>query len=309
MQAIVQHVVNGIMLGSIYALIALGYSMVYGVLRLINFAHGDVYMVGAFIGFYSSRWLRLTYTNGQVNEITPAGMLLIIAIAMLGAALLGVLIERIAYRPLRRAPRLAALITAIGVSMLLEYGGQIVFGTTKKDYPWLAGTAQLTGTVQSFGGISIDKVDVMILIVAAVLVTALHLFVQHTKPGRAMRAVSFDMETASLMGINPDSIISLTFIIGSAFAGAAGVLVGMRNHYVEPLMGLTAGIKAFVAAVVGGIGSIPGAALGGLAIGLCEEAVRAFYPQITDAMVFGLLILILLVKPTGILGGGTVEKV
>jgi branched-chain amino acid transport system permease protein len=297
------------MLGSIYALIALGYSMVYGVLRLINFAHGDVYMVGAFIGFYSGGWLHLQSQQGQTTVITTGGMFLLVVIAMAGSAALGVLIERVAYRPLRRAPRLTALITAIGVSMLLEYGGQMVFGATKKDYPWLAGTTASAQVNTASSGLSIDRVDLIILATAALLVVVLHLIVQRTRPGKAMRAVAFDREAASLMGINVDTIITLTFIIGSAFAGAAGVLVGMRNHYIEPLMGLTAGIKAFVAAVVGGIGSIPGAAVGGLVIGLSEEAIRAFYPQLTDAMVFGVLILILVLKPNGLFGDRIAGKV
>lgn len=298
------------MLGSIYALIALGYTMVYGVLRFINFAHGDVYMVGAFIGLYAARMLSLPDSSGQTAVVTTAELFLMVLIAMVGAAALGLLIERVAYRPLRKAPRLTALITAIGISMLLEYGGQLVFGTTKQDYPWLAGEVPGAQTAAAPStGISIDKVDVIILVVAVLLLLVLHVVVHKTRPGKAMRAVAFDRETASLMGINPDTIIALTFIIGSAFAGAAGVLVGIRNHYVEPLMGLSAGIKAFVAAVVGGIGSIPGAALGGLVMGLSEEIVRAVYPELTDAVVFGVLILILVLRPSGILGKGTVEKV
>ncbi|MBI2842573.1 MAG: branched-chain amino acid ABC transporter permease [Armatimonadetes bacterium] len=299
------------MLGSIYALIALGYTMVYGVLRLINFAHGDVYMVGAFIGLYAWRYLGLPSEEGQAQVVSTAGLLLMMLIAMVGAAALGVLIERVAYRPLRRAPRLTALITAIGVSMLLEYGGQLVFGTTKQDYPWLAGTvpSSIGSAAGGSSGISIDRVDVIILVIAVLLVVVLQIIVHGTRPGKAMRAVAFDREAASLMGINTDTIIALTFIVGSAFAGAAGVLVGVRNHYVEPLMGLTAGIKAFVAAVVGGIGSIPGAALGGLIMGLSEEAVRAFYPELADAVVFGVLILILVLRPCGLIGSQTAEKV
>lgn len=299
------------MLGSIYALIALGYTMVYGVLRLINFAHGDVYMVGAFIGLYAARAMNLPQPSGEAMVISTGALLLMVLIAMIGAAALGVAIERIAYRPLRKAPRLTALITAIGVSMLLEYGGQLVFGTTKQNYPWLAGTVPTAAgmAAQSSTGVSIDRVDVIILAIAVFLVIVLQLIVHRTKPGKAMRAVSFDREAASLMGINTDTIIALTFIIGSAFAGAAGVLVGVRNHYVEPLMGLAAGIKAFVAAVVGGIGSIPGAALGGLMMGISEEAIRAYYPELTDAVVFGVLILVLVLRPSGLLGGSSTEKV
>jgi len=292
------------MLGSIYALIALGYTMVYGVLRLINFAHGDVYMVGAYIGLYAAQYLHLQTGEGV---LTPPALLLILLIAMAGAAALGFLIERVAYRPLRRAPRLTALITAIGVSMLLEYGGQIVFTTTPRAYPQLAMAEKSRALV--LRGVRIDWVDIIILIVAAVLLITLQIIVHRTRPGKAMRAVSFDREAASLMGINTDTIIALTFIIGSAFAGAAGVLVGMRSQSIEPLMGLMAGIKAFVAAVVGGIGSIPGAALGGLVMGVSEEAVHAVYPQLTDAVVFGILILILVLRPRGLLGGPAMEKV
>jgi branched-chain amino acid transport system permease protein len=296
------------MLGAIYALIALGYTMVYGVLRLINFAHGDVYMVGAFVGLYAARALHLTDETGTVP--VPAGALfLMILIAMIASAALGVTIERLAYKPLRRAPRLTALITAIGVSMFLEYGGQRLFGTTPQSYPQLASAAgQARADMQIIGGVSISRIDMIIFVVAAALVIILQLIVHRTRPGKAMRAVSYDREAASLMGINPDTIITMTFLIGSAFAGAAGVLVGMRTRQVEPLMGLMAGIKAFVAAVVGGIGSVPGAALGGLAMGISEEIVKAFYPGLTDAVVFGVLILILVLRPTGILGTGAVEK-
>lgn len=295
------------MLGSIYALIALGYTMVYGVLRLINFAHGDVYMVGAFIGLYVARLMNPGANTVTALPVTGGQFFLMLVIAMAGSAALGVLIERVAYRPLRKAPRLTALITAIGISMLLEYGGQIVFGTTPQPYPQLAGGAGQVAV--SLGGVNISKIDITILLMAAFLVLLLQLIVYRTKPGKAMRAVAFDREAAGLMGVNTDRIIVLTFIIGSAFAGAAGVLVGMRNQSIEPLMGLAAGLKAFVAAVVGGIGSIQGAALGGLVMGLSEELVRAVYPQLSDAVVFGVLILILVLRPTGLIGGGTVEKV
>ena len=296
------------MLGSIYALIALGYTMVYGVLRLINFAHGDVYMMGAFIGLFTARLMHPSADPLSAIPVTGVQLFLIVLVAMIGSAALGVLIERVAYRPLRKAPRLTALITAIGISMLLEYGGQIWFGATPRPYPQLIGGAGQMA-VNTASGITISKVDLIILAVALVLVLILQLIVYRTKPGKAMRAVSFDREAASLMGINTDTIIVLTFIIGSAFAGVAGVLVGMRNQSIEPLMGLTAGLKAFVAAVIGGIGSIQGAALGGLVMGLSEEMVRAVYPQLTDAVVFGLLILILVLRPTGLLGGATTEKV
>ena len=296
------------MLGSIYALIALGYTMVYGVLRFINFAHGDIYMVGAFIGLYSAQGLHLIQSQGDSMVLSTSALLLILLISMIGSALLGFVIERVAYKPLRRAPRITALITAIGVSMLLEYGGQLVFGTTPRPYPTLAGAAQGMTSSNTSGAV-INRVDIVILTVAAALVILLQFIVYRTKVGRAMRALSFDRETASLMGINTDTIITLTFIIGSAFAGAAGVLVGVRNPQIDPLMGLSAGIKAFVAAVIGGIGSIPGAALGGLILGLSEEAVKAVYPPLAEVVVYGVLTLILVLRPSGLLGGTTMEKV
>jgi branched-chain amino acid transport system permease protein len=294
------------MLGSIYALIALGYTMVYGVLRLINFAHGDVFMVGAFVGLFTARALHPGSDQLSAIPVTGVEFLLMALVAMVGSAVLGLLIERIAYRPLRAAPRLTALITAIAVSMLLEYGGQIVLGTTPRTYPQFASSRDF-----SLGptGISVPTIDLIILGVTIILVLILQFIVYRTKPGKAMRAVSHDREAASLMGINTDFIIVITFIIGSAFAGIAGVLVGMRNRTVEPMMGLTYGLKAFVAAVLGGIGSIRGAAIGGLVLGISEQIVRAIYPQLAEAVVFGLLILILVLKPTGLLGGGTVEKV
>ena len=303
MQEFAQQLVNGVALGGIFALIALGYTMVYGVLRLINFAHGDVYMMGAFIGFFASQILPLTNSGG---DMSISDLLAVMGIAMLGSAALGLLIERAAYRPLRNAPRLTALITAIGVSLLLENGGQLVFGTSPRSFPQLAGASK---PLTNLGGVIINGQDVLILGVCISLMVILELIVKRTKIGKAMRAVAYDKHTASLMGINVDGIIAITFAIGSAFAGAAGVLVAMRDPSIDPLMGLLPGIWAFVAAVLGGIGSIPGAMLGGFLIGIAKVMVVGYWRSTyADAIVFALLIVILVVKPTGLLGKGMVEK-
>lgn len=291
---------NGIAWGSALSLIALGYTMVYGVLRLINFAHGDVYMVGAFLGYYL---LRLLTPDVQRSFL---GGLLVFAGSMAGCALLGVLIERVAYRPLRRAPRLAALITAIGVSLFLEYGGQIVFGADPKFFPQFIETRELI-RAETF---SVSNVQVFVVVLSLCLMVALQLLVMRTKVGRAMRAVSHDSQAAALMGINIDRIISFTFALGSALAAAAGIMVALLNPKIDPIMGLLPGIKAFVAAVVGGIGNIPGAMLGGLIMGVAEYMVVGYLSSTyRDAIGFALLILILLFRPSGLLGKGMVEKV
>lgn len=288
-----QQLVNGLAWGSIYSLIALGYTMVYGVLRFINFAHGDVYMVGAYVGFFA---------------IGVAGLGLVpgILVAMIFCALLGVLIERAAYRPLRNAPRLTVLITAIGVSLLLENVAQhpAVFGPTPRPFPQVIPFAPVR-----VGPVAISRLQMVILGTSLLLMLFLQGFVKGTRVGRAMRAVSFDRETAALMGINTDTVISATFALGSALAAAAGVLVAMYSSQIEPLMGIMPGVKAFVAAVLGGIGSIPGAMIGGLVLGVAEYMVAWRSPDYRDAIAFALLILILLVRPTGILGTGAVEKV
>ncbi|MDO8586050.1 MAG: branched-chain amino acid ABC transporter permease [Armatimonadota bacterium] len=296
-----QQLINGLTLGSIYALIALGYTMVYGVLRLINFAHGDIYMLGAFAGYYVARWL------GFGAELSIFEVLVLLLSAMVFSALAGAVIERIAYRPLRRAPRLTALITAIGVSLFLEYGGQLVFKTDPKAFPQLANTDT---ALLRLGETVVGRQEVLTFAVAIILLFVLWMIVYRTRVGKAMRAVSFDRETASLMGINTDAIILLTFVIGSAFAGAAGVLVAMQEPSITPMMGLLRGIKAFTAAVLGGIGSIPGAMVGGLAIGMTETMVSGYWTSsYRDAVVFGVLIFMLLIRPSGLLGRGTVEKV
>lgn len=296
-----QQLINGISLGSIYALIALGYTMVYGVLRLINFAHGDVYMLGAFAGFYMAKYL------GFGSDLSLAETAALLVFAMAVCALAGALIERVAYRPLRKAPRLTALITAIGISLLLEYGGQLVFGTDPKPFPQLGNES--CALINCRGAI-VGKQEALTFAVAVILALVLRLIVYKTRAGKAMRAVAHDREAAGLMGINVDRIILLTFAIGSALAGAAGVLVAMQEPSITPMMGLLRGIKAFTAAVLGGIGSIEGAIVGGLAIGITEAMVSGYWTSTyRDAVVFGVLILMLLVKPSGLLGRGTVEKV
>ena len=274
--------------------------MVYGILQLINFAHADVYMIGAFIGFYTARYLGMNDKPGYGSFFT------ILCVAMVGCALLGFLIERLAYRPLRNAPKLNALITAIGVSLLLEYSGQIVFGATPQLFPNILNDS----IIISFGEVRITRFDGTILLTSLGLMVILRYIIQSTKLGKAMRATSFNGPWASLMGIPVDRVISMTFVIGSALAGAGGVLVGMKYPKIEPLMGVMIGLKAFVAAVLGGIGNIAGAVLGALIMGIAEEFVVGYGASTyRDALAFGILIVILLFRPAGLLGKFSVEKV
>jgi len=293
-----QQLINGISWGAIYALIALGYTMVYGVIRLINFAHGDLYMLGAMAGYYSARFL--------MDSGGSAAFPLVLLFSMVVCGLIGFLIEKLAYKPLRAAPPVAALITAIGVSLFLEYGGQLLFGADPKFFPTLIESIPLFET----GRFSMTNIQAVILITSIILMLILRFIVLKTKMGLAMRAVSFSHTAASLMGIPVNRIISFTFIIGSSLAGAAGVLVGLSNPKVEPLMGIMPGIKAFVAAVLGGIGSIPGALVGAMILGILETMVTAYLSSTyRDALAFIILILILIFKPTGILGKRSQEKV
>ncbi len=322
MSTFLQQLINGVSLGAIYSLIALGYTMVYGVLKLINFAHGDVYMVGAFMGYYIANGLgaRGAQALGQsADGLIARGLLgsgamepslitalVVMLLAMAVCAALGVIIERFAYRPVRKYSRLTALITAIGVSLLLENGGQVVFGADPKFFPELFKKRN----IELFGGASINSADIIVLIIALVLMIGLQLIVYRTKTGRAMRAVSFNLQSAKLMGINTDRIIMFTFALGSALAAAAGVLVAIRIPRIDPLMGILVGLKAFVAAVLGGIGNIPGAMLGGLLIGITETMVVGYLsPTYKDAVAFAILILILLFRPSGLLGSVSQEKV
>jgi branched-chain amino acid transport system permease protein len=298
MSTFLQQAVNGLSLGSIYALIALGYTMVYGVLRLINFAHGDVYMLGAYTGYYLSRKL-------QGSEPSLVSALLVMAGSMLTCALIGMLIERLAYRPVRRASRLTLLITAIGVSLFIENGAQLVFGPDPKFFPSLAPHADFR-----FGDVRVTSEQLTVIVLSFLLMLALRFFILKTRTGKAMRAVSFNLDAAKLMGISTDGIISVTFALGSALAAAAGVLIGMQIPKIDPLMGIQYGLKAFVAAVLGGIGNIPGAVLGGLLIGTSEVMVVGYLSSsYRDAIAFGILILVLLLRPQGILGRVNKEKV
>lgn len=292
MGILLQQIVNGIALGSIYALIALGYTMVYGIIRLINFAHGEIYMIGAFVGYFALTAFGLPFWVSLL-------------LAMVIPALLGVLIERVAYRPLRSSPSITVLITAIGVSLLLQNLAMLWFSPDPKTFPHI-----FTRAPFNIGGVRISFPQVIVLATSVLLMIGLNFMVQKTKIGKAMRAVSQDKEAAKLMGIDTDRIISFTFAIGSALAGAAGVMVGIIYPRIQPLMGTMPGLKAFVAAVFGGIGSIPGAMLGGVIMGLTESLVTAYISSTwRDAIAFSLLIIILLVKPAGILGKSTREKV
>jgi len=287
-----QQMVNGISLGSIYALIALGYTMVYGIIKLINFAHGDVYMVGAYVGF-------------AVTTYAQMGFFPALIISILSCALLGVIIERVAYKPLRGSTRIAVLITAIGMSFLLEYVMMFFVGAEVRSYPKV-----LSDKSFRMGEIVLNMQQIYIIATAIVLMVLLQFIVHKTKMGKAMRAVSIDQDAAQLMGIKVDRTISFTFALGSGLAGAAGVLVGIYYNSIDPLMGMMPGLKAFVAAVFGGIGSIPGAMIGGLGIGVMETLVSGYGNSMyRDAAVFAFLIVILIVKPTGILGKNTKEKV
>jgi branched-chain amino acid transport system permease protein len=296
MTEFLQQLLNGLSLGAIYALIALGYTMVYGVLRFINFAHSDVFMVGAFIGYF-------------VGEHLPHGTLLgglaALSAAMAGCAVLGILIERLVYRPLRGGPTLNVLITAIGMSLFLEYTGQLFFGATPRAFPAIFPTS-----VISVHGLIISMNQVTVIVVAGVLMLALQFAVYGTKIGTAMRAVSLNPKAAQLVGVNIDVVISFTFGLGSALAAAGGVLYAMNYPSIDPLMGVVPGLKAFVAAVLGGIGNIPGAALGALILGMVETFVDGSkWSTYKDAIAFAILIGILLFRPAGLLGRYTAEKV
>jgi len=303
-------IVFGIALGGIYAVIAIGYTMVYGILRMINFAHSEVFMSGPLTAYFlADYWGR----NGFLDQYPVIGLVVIFALAMTISALVAFLVERIAYRPLRFAPRLVPLITAIGASFFLQYFFRGLYGANIKVYPEIAA---LKGTFQ-IGIYSIQYVQVLVIVAAAVMMIGLHVFLQNTRTGKAMRAVAEDKQTAALMGINVDRIIVTTFIIGGALAGAAGVLFALMFKQVNFLMGFIPGIKAFTAAVLGGIGNVPGAMVGGLFLGLAESlgpnlfldglGIPAPY-QLKDAIAFTMLVLVLIFRPTGILGEALPEK-
>src|SRR5436305_951486 len=302
MQTLLQNLLNGIASGSIYALIALGYTMVYGILKLINFAHGDVFMLGSFVGYYAGREAT-RHMGGEANSPLAAAGIMLLAMIVCGA--FGYLNERIAYRPLRNSPRIASLITAIGVSFFLEYGGQLVFGPDPKFFPTLT-----PKHIIHFGGIVTTNYQIIVLIVAVIFMGLLQYIIYGTKFGRAMRAVSYNFETASLMGIPVDRVISTTFVIGSSLAAVAGILFGLSYPKIDPLMGIMPGLKAFVAAVLGGIGNVPGAVVGGLTIGIVEAFVGGSrFSNYRDAIAFVILIAILMFRPSGLFGKYEAEKV
>ncbi|HEV3469516.1 MAG TPA: branched-chain amino acid ABC transporter permease [Pyrinomonadaceae bacterium] len=305
MDTFVQQLINGLTIGSIYALIALGYTMVYGILRLINFAHGDVYMIGAFVGFF------LAHGLGFAAEPSLVGLGVTLVGSMAAAAVIGMAIERFFYKPVRKYARMTTLITAIGVSLLIENLGVVIFGNAPRAFPSLVENKQYA----LFGRATIDSTQLLIFGVSVALMVLLEWIVYHTKVGTAMRAVSFNLNSAKLMGINTDAIIVFTFALGSALAAAGGVLTAQYNPTIYPLMGIITGLKAFVAAVLGGIGNIPGAVLGGLLIGAAETLVVG-YGQLVgipstyrDAVAFAILILVLLFRPAGLLGTTVQEKV
>jgi branched-chain amino acid transport system permease protein len=300
-----QQVVNGLTTGSLYALIALGYTMVYGVLKLLNFAHGDVYMIGAFIGYFVIQWF-----GGSTGLSIPVPLLLLIMflLAGVGCGLLGVAIERFAYRPLRDAPRIAPLITALGVSFFLENSVLLLFGAQTRIY----NTSDFIsfGTGIHVGALDIDIVRILVIGLSVALMFALRMLVSRTTLGKSMRAVATDREAAEMLGIDVDRTIAMTFFLGSALAGIAGVMAGLVFNQVFNLLGFTAGLKAFTAAVIGGIGSIAGAMLGGILIGLAESFTTGYISSTyQNLIVFGILIVVMLVRPAGLLGRAPLQKV
>lgn len=292
MQIFMQQLINGLSLGSIYALLALGYTMIYGIIKIIHFAHGDVYMLGAFFGYYTINVWHFNFIMALFGS-------------MIFCALVGMLIEFVAYRPLRHSSRIAVLITAIGVSYFLENGMSVLFSSDTRDFPQV-----IKQVNYEWFGIRITNIQLLIFATTIILMIILQLIVKKTKMGRAMRAAAADPVAAELMGININGTISFVFAIGSAMAGAAGVLIGLYYNSIEPTMGLTPGIKAFVAAVVGGVGSIPGAAVGAVIIGCLESLMQAIgFSAFKDAAVYVVLIIVLLFLPAGLFGNKQPEKV
>lgn len=292
MQIFMQQLINGLSLGSIYALLALGYTMIYGIIKIIHFAHGDVYMLGAFFGYYTINVWHFNFIMALFGS-------------MIFCALVGMLIEFVAYRPLRHSSRIAVLITAIGVSYFLENGMSVLFSGDTRDFPQV-----IKRVNYEWFGIRITNIQLLIFATTIILMIILQLIVKKTKMGRAMRAAAADPVAAELMGININGTISFVFAIGSAMAGAAGVLIGLYYNSIEPTMGLTPGIKAFVAAVVGGVGSIPGAAVGAVIIGCLESLMQAIgFSAFKDAAVYVVLIIVLLFLPAGLFGNKQPEKV
>jgi branched-chain amino acid transport system permease protein len=305
MTKFIQELVNGLTQGGLYALVALGYSMVYGVLKLLNFAHGDLYMVGAFIGYFVLQWF-----GGPTALAVPVPFVILAMFLAAGGGVgaLGVAIERFAYRPLRDAPRIAPLITALGVSFLLENSMLLLFGASFRDYNTSAFIPYSTEI--HIGGVNIWLVQIMVIVLSVVLMFGLQQLVVRTQLGRQMRAVATDREAAEMLGINVDYTISATFFLGSALAGIAGVMAGLAFNEIYTLMGFIIGLKAFTAAVVGGIGSIPGAMLGGFLIGIAESFITGYISStFTNLILFGILIVFMILRPTGLLGRVQLQKV
>jgi len=305
MQILLQTIVNGLTAGSVYALIALGYTMVYGVLKLLNFAHGDLFMVGAFIGYFAIGWF-----GGPTALSIPVWVLIVFmfAVASFGVGALGVAIERFAYRPLRNAPRIAPLITALGVSFVLDNSVLLLFGGLPRSYD---STAFIPFSLSiQIDSVSIGIIQILTLVLSVLLMVGLLFLVNRTILGKSMRAVASDREAAEMLGIDVNRTIAYTFFIGSFMAGVAGVMSGLAFNQISNTIGFLAGLKAFTAAVVGGIGSIPGAMIGGLFIGICESFAASYVSsQYTDLIVFGILIATMLIRPTGIFGAAPLQKV
>ncbi|NTW95907.1 MAG: branched-chain amino acid ABC transporter permease [Erysipelotrichaceae bacterium] len=292
MTQFIQQLINGLSIGSVYALIALGYTMVYGIIKLINFAHGDIFMFGAYVGMVAITTFKLNFFAALI-------------VAMAVTALFGVIIERVAYKPLRKSSKTAALITAIGVSFLIQNGTQLIMGANIYAFPQI-----IANQYFDVYGVRINLLQLVIFFTSIILMFILQFIVKKTKLGRAMRSVAVDKDASVLMGVNVDNTITITFAIGSALAAAAGIMVGLYYIKIYPFMGFAPGLKAFVAAVFGGIGIIPGAMIGGFAIGLIETLVAGYGSTLyKDAVVYGILILILIVKPSGLLGKNVKEKV
>lgn len=291
MEKFIQQLINGLHVGSIYALIALGYTMVYGIIQLINFAHGDILMIGAFSAYF------------LIGSGIPIWLVIIISVLL--CVLVGVIIEKFAYKPLREAPRISALITAIAVSLFLENLFMVLFKPDPRPFPQTWDIPSL-----NIGGLQIEGITIVTIVISVILMIALEIFVNKTKNGKAMKATSQDAQASTLMGININKTISVTFAIGSGLAAVGGILYSMAYPLIDPYMGMMPGLKAFVAAVLGGIGIIPGAMLGGVVMGIAESMTKSYISsQLSDAVVFGILIIVLLVKPSGIFGKNTREKV
>lgn len=296
METFLKQLVNGLSLGSIYALIALGYTMVYGIVKLINFAHGDIMMMGAYAGYFILRRM----------GANPLGLTCAFLVAMIFCGALSIVIERLAYRPLRNAPRLNSLITAIAVELILQNLMRVLpfVGPNPREFP------TMPTKMFSLGRLQISNIQIIVIIFSALLMLALNYVINYTKTGKSMRAVSYDMGAASLMGISVNKTIAITFVIGSVLAGAGGILYATAYPLIEPTMGYIPGLKAFVAAVLGGIGSVPGAMVGGIILGIAETMTKAYVSsQFPDAVVYAILIIMLLVKPSGLLGKKQVVKV